>query len=84
MFIAFCGQALRLWAWGANGPVPSFRIYGPYGFVRHPLYVGNFLIGLGLLIIFNAPLAYVIVLPSLALLYWSVTAEEEERRCIRG
>jgi len=79
MFIAFCGQALRLWAWGANGPVPSFRIYGPYGFVRHPLYVGNFLIGLGLLIIFNAPLAYVIVLPSLALLYWSVTAEEEER-----
>lgn len=79
MFIAFCGQAIRLWAWGANPPVPGFRVCGPYGFVRHPLYVGNFLIGLGLLIIFNAPLAYVIVLPSLALLYWSVTAEEEER-----
>ncbi|MBI2540016.1 MAG: isoprenylcysteine carboxylmethyltransferase family protein [Deltaproteobacteria bacterium] len=79
MFIAFCGQALRLWAWGANPPVPGFRIYGPYGLVRHPLYVGNFLIGLGLLIIFNVPLAYVIVLPSLALLYWSVTAEEEGR-----
>jgi len=79
LFIACCGQALRLWAWGANPPVPGFRIYGPYRFVRHTLYVGNFLIGLGLLIIFNAPLAYVIVLPSLALLYWSVTAEEEER-----
>jgi len=79
LFIACCGQALRLWAWGANPPVPGFRIYGPYSFVRHPLYVGNFLIGLGLLIVFNAPLAYLIVLPSLALLYWSVTAEEEER-----
>ncbi len=79
MFIVFCGQALRLSAWGANPPVPGFRIHGPYRFVRHPLYVGNFLIGLGLLIIFNAPLAYVIVLPSLALLYWSVTAEEEGR-----
>jgi hypothetical protein len=41
--------------------------------------VGNFLIALGLLIIFNTPLAYLIVLPSLAFLYWSVTAEEEER-----
>jgi len=79
LFIACCGQALRLWAWGANPPVPGFRLYGPYSFVRHPLYVGNFLIGLGLLIVFNAPLAYLIVLPSLALLYWSVTAEEEER-----
>jgi len=79
LFIACCGQALRLWAWGANPPVPGFRLYGPYTFVRHPLYVGNFLIGLGLLIVFNAPLAYLIVLPSLALLYWSVTAEEEER-----
>jgi protein-S-isoprenylcysteine O-methyltransferase Ste14 len=79
LFIACCGQALRLWAWGANSPIPGFRIYGPYGFVRHPLYVGNFLIALGLLIIFNTPLAYVIVLPSLALLYWSITAEEEER-----
>lgn len=77
--MACCGQALRLWAWGANRPVPSFRIYGPYRLIRHPLYLGNFLIGLGLLMIFNAPLAYLMVLPSLALLYWSVTAEEEKR-----
>lgn len=79
MFVAFCGQALRLWAWGTSSPVPGVRTYGPYGFVQHPLYVGNFLIGLGLLIIFNAPLAYLLVLPPLALLYWSVTAEEERR-----
>lgn len=77
--IACCGQALRLWAWGTNTPAHTLRIYGPYRFIRHPLYVGNFLIGLGLLIIFNAPLAYLMVLPALALLYWSVTAEEEER-----
>ena len=76
---AFCGQAIRLWAWAANSAGPGLRIHGPYGFVRHPLYVGNFLIALGLLMIFNAPIAYLVVLPSLALLYWSVSAQEEDR-----
>lgn len=77
--IAFFGLTLRLWAWGTNPPGPHLRISGPYAFIRHPLYLGNFLIALGLLMIFNVPIAYLIVLPSLALLYWIVTGEEEMR-----
>lgn len=77
--IAVCGQALRLWAWGANPKASGLRFHGPYCFIRHPLYVGNFLIATGLLLIYNVPLAYFIVLPPLALLYRSVAAAEEER-----
>lgn len=76
--IACSGQALRLWAWGANSTT-GLRTRGPYAFIRHPLYAGNFLIGLGLLVVFNASLAYLIVVPSLVLLYWRVTEEEEDR-----
>lgn len=75
--LAFLGQALRLWAWAISRPASRLRINGPYAFIKHPLYVGNYLIALGLLIIFNAPVAYLIVLPSLALLYWRIATEEE-------
>jgi hypothetical protein len=53
--------------------------FGPYRFVRHPLYVGNFLIALGLLLILHAPGAYFIVLPFLAFVY-STAAEEKDDR----
>jgi len=76
--IACLGQALRLWAWGSNSTT-GLRTRGPYAFMRHPLYAGNFLIGLGLLIIFNAPLTYLVALPSLALLYRMVSRAEEGR-----
>lgn len=78
-FIACWGAFLRAWAWGTNRAEPSLRVDGPYAFIRHPLYTGNFLIALGLLIIFNAPLAYLIVLPPLAFLYWIITEDEENR-----
>jgi 4-amino-4-deoxy-L-arabinose transferase-like glycosyltransferase len=55
------------------------RSFGPYRFLRHPLYVGNFLIALGLLIVLNAPQAYLIILPFLAFVYTSVAEEKDER-----
>jgi protein-S-isoprenylcysteine O-methyltransferase Ste14 len=48
------GQALRFWAVGCVGRYRGERVgavtlatWGPYAFVRNPLYVGNGLIGLG-------------------------------------
>jgi protein-S-isoprenylcysteine O-methyltransferase Ste14 len=56
------GEALRFWgvshvgiASRARTPSPKKLVVGgPYRFVRHPLYAGNFLIGLGFTIAANA------------------------------
>jgi len=77
--VACAGQALRIWTRGTNRKAPGVRSFGPYRFIRHPLYVGNFLIALGLLIVFHAPQAYLIVLPFLAFVYSSVAGEKEDR-----
>jgi protein-S-isoprenylcysteine O-methyltransferase Ste14 len=77
--VACGGEALRIWTRGTNRKVPGVRSFGPYRFIRHPLYVGNFLIALGLLIVFHAPQAYFVILPFLAFVY-STAAEEKDDR----
>jgi hypothetical protein len=47
--------------------------------VRHPLYAGNFLIVLGLVVIFNNPWAYALLLLPFAYLYHVITEMEEKR-----
>lgn len=42
------GMLVRLWASGHVKKDTSLATTGPYAWVRHPLYVGNHLIGLGL------------------------------------
>lgn len=44
------GQAMRLWAAGYLEKNVRLARGGPYRLVRHPLYVGSFLMGLGLAI----------------------------------
>jgi protein-S-isoprenylcysteine O-methyltransferase Ste14 len=55
---------LRIWSAGYIGP-PARKhefhaehqiINGPYRLLRHPLYIGNFFLVLGVLILFNPPL----------------------------
>ncbi|MEW6298200.1 MAG: isoprenylcysteine carboxylmethyltransferase family protein [Thermodesulfobacteriota bacterium] len=75
------GQGLRMWAWGSNATVGKHgvRIRGPYMLMRHPLYAGNFLILLGLVIIFHNPIAYPLFLLPFAYLYHVITDLEEAR-----
>ena len=44
------GEALRLWATGYLHKNDSLTTTGPYAYLRHPLYFGTLLIGLGFLI----------------------------------
>ena len=46
--IAACGELLRLWAAGHLEKSLEVTASGPYRFVRHPLYLGSSLIGVGL------------------------------------
>jgi protein-S-isoprenylcysteine O-methyltransferase Ste14 len=81
--ISLCllGQSLRAWAWGSNADVgkAGVRTRGPYKLMQHPLYVGNFLILLGLVVIFNNPWAYPLFLIPFAYLYHVITDMEEQR-----
>lgn len=52
--LLIAGQLIRLWASGCieryrgeDLQAPKLTVWGPYAFVRNPLYVGNGLIGLG-------------------------------------
>lgn len=48
--IAACGEALRVWAAGHLEKSREVTSSGPYRYVRHPLYMGSTLIGIGLAI----------------------------------
>jgi protein-S-isoprenylcysteine O-methyltransferase Ste14 len=45
--VVLAGLALRTWARGHLDRAERVCTGGPYGWVRHPLYVGSFLMGLG-------------------------------------
>ena len=51
------GEILRLWATGHLHKNDSLTITGPYAYLRHPLYFGTLLIGLGFLIMAWSPIA---------------------------
>ncbi|MFH1762872.1 MAG: isoprenylcysteine carboxylmethyltransferase family protein [Gemmatimonadota bacterium] len=46
--ISFSGLLLRAWAAGCIHKDRELAVGGPYSRLRHPLYVGSFLLGLGL------------------------------------
>jgi protein-S-isoprenylcysteine O-methyltransferase Ste14 len=79
--ICTAGQWLRMWAWGSNATVGKWgvRDRGPYRLMRHPLYAGNFLIVLGLTIIFHNPWVYILLLVPFASMYHAITNMEEKR-----
>ena len=45
--VVLLGVAIRTWARGHLDRAERVCMGGPYGWVRHPLYVGSFLVGLG-------------------------------------
>ncbi|UCC12491.1 MAG: hypothetical protein JSW02_02855 [candidate division WOR-3 bacterium] len=64
--LLLAGLGIRLWAAGyigTRGRTHVFRteyriINGPYQMLRHPLYIGNFLLVLGVTLLYGPPLWY--------------------------
>lgn len=83
--IVLAGETIRLWA---AGHIRSHRVYevqaerlvtsGPYAHVRNPLYLGNFLIGLGFSAAANWWPAYVMFAVVYACIYAVVIPLEEQ------
>lgn len=44
------GEAIRIWSSGHIQKDRTITIHGPYAFSRNPLYLGNFFIGLGVVL----------------------------------
>lgn len=78
LLLLLCGGALRIWATGHIQKITRLATGGPYRFVRHPLYSGNFLIGLGFSI-FSGRWYFLTLFAVLWLLFYYPLILEEEK-----
>lgn len=73
------GLLIRVWASGIVMKNEELAVEGPYSLCRHPLYVGNILIGVGFASI-NGQLWAGITLLVYLLLFYPFTIKKEDRR----
>ena len=88
--ILFLGELIRMWSVSYAGGetrttsvgAPSLCTAGPYGFVRNPIYVGNMLMYLGIVIIAGSPNLTLMALTTMAFFviqYSLIISLEEEK-----
>jgi protein-S-isoprenylcysteine O-methyltransferase Ste14 len=75
--VAAIGEAVRVWAAGHLEKGREVTRSGPYGFTRHPLYLGSSLIGVGMAIASASLVVAVLVLAYLAITLTAATRTEE-------
>ena len=80
------GEALRIWAVGHSGrttrakdlKAPALATGGPYAVVRNPIYVGNFLLGLGFVLLTRVAWVAVVYVLFFAFQYSLIVSIEEQ------
>src|SRR6185295_4620848 len=81
--ILFLGIALRTWARG-HLDRGQLTTSGPYRYVRHPLYIGSFIMGLALALMMRRPVLVVLYLLFFVVMYWPKAVREEKHLHERG
>src|SRR5207248_4105347 len=76
--LALAGEALRIWAAGTIHKSRKVTVTGPYAWVRHPLYVGSFLIMAGYALMCGRWEALVVGLPIFVLFHGAAVVVEEK------
>lgn len=77
--IGSAGLALRAWAAAHLRKGRRLTVFGPYAHLRNPLYVGSFLLGLGVVWAGGQPLFLLpLILYFVGIYPWHVAREEEE------
>jgi protein-S-isoprenylcysteine O-methyltransferase Ste14 len=74
--IAAAGEAIRLWASGHIDKTRALATGGPYAHTRNPLYVGSFVMAIGVAVAAASPWAALAVAVYFAAFYPSVMREE--------
>jgi len=77
MAIALAGEAIRVWAAGHIDKGREITTSGPYRFVRHPLYCGSAVIGIGFAVASRSWLVVGIVVLYLGLTLMAAIRTEE-------
>lgn len=77
--ISVMGLVMRGWASGHIQKEKELTISGPYRYTRNPLYLGNFVLGLGLVIGSHSWWALAIFFFYFLLFYPAIILEERER-----
>jgi len=76
--VVVIGEALRIWASGHIHKSAQVTCTGPYAMVRHPLYLGHFLIASGFCIAGDSLIAFIIVSISFFIIYIPTWKNEEK------
>jgi protein-S-isoprenylcysteine O-methyltransferase Ste14 len=78
--IVILGEVIRIWASGyLNKDTREYvTVFGPYGYTRNPLYVGNFFLGLGFVAMSHHWVVIIIFLILFFLIYRSTILDEEK------
>ena len=77
MSIAAIGELLRIWAAGHIEKGREITRSGPYRIVRHPLYLGSVIMGVGFIVAARSWLAGSLVALYLGLTMWAAMRTEE-------
>jgi protein-S-isoprenylcysteine O-methyltransferase Ste14 len=77
--LVLAGEVLRVWSHGFLRKTRRLATDGPYAHVRNPLYLGNFLIGLGFCVVIWHHIVITLYVIGFFLLYWVTVLGEEER-----
>ncbi len=75
--IVLLGETVRTWSSGFLEKNIFLQTRGPYAMTRHPLYLGNIIIGIGFAFIGNSVLGGILLLAGLYLIF-TITMYEEE------
>jgi len=76
--IALTGEAIRLWASGHIDKTRALATGGPYAHTRNPLYLGSFVMAIGVAVAAASPWAALAVGAYFAAFYPSVMREEAD------
>lgn len=74
------GQSLRLWASGCLLRNVKLACSGPYAFVRHPLYLGSLIMGIGLAVSVQPPYGWLFAFLALYVAFYGPAMHVEELR----
>jgi protein-S-isoprenylcysteine O-methyltransferase Ste14 len=77
VIVALAGEALRIWAAGHIDKGREVTSSGPYRFLRHPLYAGSTLVGIGFAIAAQSAIVAAIAAAYLALTLFAAMRTEE-------
>lgn len=78
-WVALAGEGLRTWASGTIRKNEELATGGPYALTRNPLYLGNFLIGLGVAIMGGRLLFVILLAIAFLPVYRALILKEEKR-----